>query len=57
MNEKKFIKNIYKVVHKGFCLEYTAHLRDAESVFKESGVDTKMFIVYTDGSSKLLKTK
>lgn len=48
---------IYKVVSKGTCVDFTKDKRSAESTFKDSGPQTKLFAVFPDGSAKLLQVK
>lgn len=48
---------IYKIVTKGFCVDFTANKRHADDTFRDCGRDTQMFVVYADGSAKLIQTK
>lgn len=48
---------IYKVVSKGFCVEYTANKKSADAAFADSARDCQMFVVFPDGSAKLLQRK
>lgn len=47
---------IYKVLSKGTMVEYTNRLKDAEDAYKDAGeVAKEIFVVYNDGSAKLVK--
>lgn len=48
---------IYKVLSKGVCVEYTNNKKSADLAFKETGRGSEMFVVFADGSAKLLERK
>ena len=48
---------VYRVVAFGVDVEFTKSLKEAESAFKDSRGNVRLFAVAPDGSAKLLKQK